>query len=539
MKESQIIIILTIVLLICGGVFFYLNTFVFQSFTFESAELSANGNKITEKLDYTPNKDYHTLYRDFITIVSDDSFIAEDHIKIDNVICSVGIPYYRDYLNHFYSTETQEVLYYTEKNEYGCSFGNDIGFYKNKDYNIAAIFTLKPTTLTEYKGKHYIKFFAYSANRHTLLIKGKNFKVSDNIVANDLILPQSNVIVFVEYEPEELSNYSIIKVDSLNTGNDWPKLILKILIYILPALISLIVYVKWGKENLEGDYPEELSDYPIKRKTWEVSTYFSPPLGKLDKNFLPSMILDFYYRKILDMKIIKTGVFKTKDLYIRILPTNLKLDEIETSLLDYLKEVEKIEKPKDGYFSIKHASSRLMGYGKALVKYNEIQKLLKKKSKDYIDHTGNIILNVFIPVFFIAAIFIVGDTLFAIVSLIIITLINNKSALFLRFKDDSYLEFQKWQGFKKFLSNSESIKIHPPKGVVVWGEYLVYATALGVGKKVLKVMKDLRIINQESYDSYSRIYVAGAFGAYAGARGGGAGGGFGGGGMGGGGGGGR
>jgi uncharacterized membrane protein len=46
------------------------------------------------------------------------------------------------------------------------------------------------------------------------------------------------------------------------------------------------------------------------------------------------------------------------------------------------------------------------------------------------------------------------------------------------------------------------MKLHGHKGTIVWGEFLVYATALGVADKVLKEMKDQKIITENQYNSY-------------------------------------
>lgn len=50
-------------------------------------------------------------------------------------------------------------------------------------------------------------------------------------------------------------------------------------------------------------------------------------------------------------------------------------------------------------------------------------------------------------------------------------------------------EFDKWISFKKFLNNFSNLKEYGPKSIVLWEKYLVYATALGVAKKVLRAIK--------------------------------------------------
>jgi uncharacterized membrane protein len=47
----------------------------------------------------------------------------------------------------------------------------------------------------------------------------------------------------------------------------------------------------------------------------------------------------------------------------------------------------------------------------------------------------------------------------------------------------------KWQAFKKYIQDFSLIKEYPPESVIVWNQFLVYATSLGVADKVEKSMK--------------------------------------------------
>ena len=87
--------------------------------------------------------------------------------------------------------------------------------------------------------------------------------------------------------------------------------------------------------------------------------------------------------------------------------------------------------------------------------------------------------------------------------------------------------------------NSFSIKTATHKTVVIWNEYLVYATALGVPKRVIEELKANNLIDERQVSMYNGVILAssasfssasgGAGGGFGGAGGGGAGGGGGGG----------
>lgn len=50
-----------------------------------------------------------------------------------------------------------------------------------------------------------------------------------------------------------------------------------------------------------------------------------------------------------------------------------------------------------------------------------------------------------------------------------------------------------WDAFKSFLSDFAMIQQYSPADLMIWKEWLVYGTALGVGEKVAAAMSDLNI----------------------------------------------
>lgn len=89
----------------------------------------------------------------------------------------------------------------------------------------------------------------------------------------------------------------------------------------------------------------------------------------------------------------------------------------------------------------------------------------------------------FFIIFFILLIFSVIDSL-----------VNNKISIFLtllfgRFSKAGKLKNLQWSNFEKYITDFSLIKKHPPKHVILWEEYLIYATAFGVAKEVTKALK--------------------------------------------------
>lgn len=67
------------------------------------------------------------------------------------------------------------------------------------------------------------------------------------------------------------------------------------------------------------------------------------------------------------------------------------------------------------------------------------------------------------------------------------------STLFGKWLGLSYKEKLEWNSFKRFLSDLALIRKYAPEDLPMWGEWLVYGTALGVGAAVVKAMKELNI----------------------------------------------
>ena len=67
------------------------------------------------------------------------------------------------------------------------------------------------------------------------------------------------------------------------------------------------------------------------------------------------------------------------------------------------------------------------------------------------------------------------------------------STLFGFWKDDHYKEKLEWDAFAFFLSDLALIRQYSPADLSMWGEWLVYGTALGLGDKVEQAMKNLHI----------------------------------------------
>jgi len=57
-----------------------------------------------------------------------------------------------------------------------------------------------------------------------------------------------------------------------------------------------------------------------------------------------------------------------------------------------------------------------------------------------------------------------------------------------RWTPEGRLYYEKWNNFKKYLTDFSALKEYPPESIKIWDSYLVYATSLGIAKEVLHNM---------------------------------------------------
>ncbi len=503
MGERKILFIACTILLVIGLVASYF--FMYDTeFNFYRSEITVNENQITERLYFTPDEDYHTLFRTFVDPIYVNS--AEGNsITIEEVKCSDGVPYvYAS--NGFFgfssgSPKPDVSNEYTLDNEYGCNFGSEYGFFPGNDYWIESTFTLNAENLFNVNGKNYIKFVAYSSDDHVSLSES-NLIINGDAQRDSTYTPDDNVVIYIPYENVE--GKSIITLNHFDYDHSYWKYIISFILALIPALALYICWRLFGKENMEPDIPEELSNYPSKRKGWEVAAYFNPPFNQIDKNFLSSLMLDLYNRKIIDIKTEKK-MFSER-CYLKVLTPNSTLDSVEKNFIETIKFLASDQKyVKEGYVDIKEAASSGSFKSQVQKRYKDLKSIVEQKGKNYLSSTKGILIYGMI----MFALFCIGSSFSAFGILIssfsglmIVIILSSTSSLLTKYKDNYYEEYKRWQGFKKYLSHAPSLKMHKSAGVVLWGEYLVYAAAFGIAEKVIKELKAQGLISDKQAMAY-------------------------------------
>jgi uncharacterized membrane protein len=76
------------------------------------------------------------------------------------------------------------------------------------------------------------------------------------------------------------------------------------------------------------------------------------------------------------------------------------------------------------------------------------------------------------------------------------------STIFGRWTKSGIEYYRKFKALEKFLSDYSLISERPPESLTVWEDYLIYATALGIGNKVRKTIDKLNVVEIKENDLY-------------------------------------
>jgi uncharacterized membrane protein len=268
--------------------------------------------------------------------------------------------------------------------------------------------------------------------------------------------------------------------------------------------ILLLLYVAFGREK-RFVVPKYLSTVPnAERKPWIVNLVFKGDAFDFDENGFYATLLDLHMKGKIRIDT------KNDGLAIKVLDQTGG-DVYESRVLKLLQDLS-----KDGIMdtdSIKEFAKNLPGseLGVLLRLNTELNYLTRvaepKVASEFVVSGRKRI----VPVLLISSLLLVASLLAlfiltniapilsiaAIVSVVpviqSVIAIAFSSTLFGKWLGESYKEKLEWDSFKRMLSDLALIGKYAPQDLSMWGEWLVYGTALGVGDSVVKAMKELKI----------------------------------------------
>ncbi|ABN58385.1 MULTISPECIES: DUF2207 domain-containing protein [Methanoculleus] len=300
-------------------------------------------------------------------------------------------------------------------------------------------------------------------------------------------------------------------------ANRWPPILyaaakilygLATVLVLAMPFILLGVYLRYGREK-PFTVPEYLSFTPnTALKPWQVNLLFKGDALDYDENGFYATILDLHRQK----KIVVTEKPDGKGVTVRIV-SGVSSDPYEQRVLNFLGNIADdhvVDTAELEEFA--RTARRSPGYQHRIVQY---QQSLAGLTRDvdtslahrYIKDGRTMIL----PLVFLGAIpcglsilafilapgaanlLIPAGTLAFIAAVQVGIAAIFPSTLFGFWKGDHYKEKLEWDAFSYFLSDLALIRQYSPADLSMWGEWLVYGTALGIGDKVEQAMKNLHI----------------------------------------------
>ena len=290
-------------------------------------------------------------------------------------------------------------------------------------------------------------------------------------------------------------------------------IIMRLLVLLAP-LILLLVYGRFGKERF-FTVPGTLSYVPNKRKPWQVNLVFKGDPFDFDR--------DGFYATILNLQrlnLVELQSDESNDLRIRLLKeANEAEDAYERKVLSFLDEnaIEGIFSYNS--FEVKIDKLRKRAENDSISALNELHKLRDDMSglmagpgedfgcEFFTNYGKATAMTAILPIALIAGTGILyvnfADSypqlnlgFYCAVVFLVQSFIPSflaPHAFFGKWKADYYKEKQEWDAFKEFLSDYAMIQKYIPDDISIWKDWLVYGTALGVGKNVVKAMDQLKI----------------------------------------------
>ncbi len=279
-------------------------------------------------------------------------------------------------------------------------------------------------------------------------------------------------------------------------------LALYLISFLLPPLLFVIIYYIYGRE-LSKEKVGYLNEYeyypPYEMSAAEASFYLE---GNIGNNALPATIMMLAYKGYVDIKEDK----KKKDVLIKIREPKFKkkLSWDEEEVLKLLKK-----NAKDGIVSIKEFKEKNTYNKEFALWYKDwVKEIKEKKIKKDLDTTGtkiyNIIAFIGFGISFIMPFLVFQGMEYAL----LLVLASVKPSLLGRWTKEGRIKNLRWNAFKRYLEDYTLLKKKPPSSVELWDLFMVYATAFGVAKKVLKAMKTIPMYEELKKTRRIAVYTA-------------------------------
>lgn len=286
---------------------------------------------------------------------------------------------------------------------------------------------------------------------------------------------------------------------------------------IIPICVYLSVRKKTAKATFKGKYYREL---PEDYGPAVMSKVVNGTMGVTSSCDMLATLLDLVRRKYVEIEpIYKEGKNKPEDYNLKLI--NKELEQLNVQEKHFVQELIFVdttqialkELSKKNTQSLKAQNKAVEAYNKWKEKIEDVAKekdLLKKPkdkiAKDILKCVFALVLSLGVAAFGVVMnyedILALGSisTFLGIYELVFVILQIND----LKIRTQKGVDHKAmWKAFKKFLQDFSKLDERDYKSLVIWEHYLVYATALGISKKVIK---QLKIVFPTEFEESSNMF---------------------------------
>jgi len=296
-------------------------------------------------------------------------------------------------------------------------------------------------------------------------------------------------LMALQKEQERIRREKLIKV-----GNMVQWLLYILALFMVVLLINL--YKKYGAEYKIANEAIYYREPPSTIKPAIAGMLFN--FQKYTDTFLQATILDLIRRKWIQYEEIEGNIFTRDHRMTKLSNPSDSLNEYETKLMD------EILFDKEASITIKGLKSKFNQ--SRTVYYSAFQSYLAQikadvTEKGYFDTKSNTIsilvmvlgiLMIFFSIIFgvSLSVFFFGSPKIGFIVLLPIGILYCLSFGALRRRTEKGKEeFVKWRAFRSFLKDFSNLKEYGPKSLIIWEQFLVYATVFGIASVVLRALK--------------------------------------------------
>ncbi len=291
-------------------------------------------------------------------------------------------------------------------------------------------------------------------------------------------------------------------------------------VYVLAVFLTFFLFGREPKVDYQGVYERDL---PSGDSPDIINAIVKNISGMLDENGIQAVIMNLYRLNYIDL------VTNEKNHTVIKIKNNITKNDLSITELEFFKFIKQFHDDKDGFdFSslkrkLMNSESLARDFNRHYRKYTSVVSAEVKKRGYF--HVIGYYLSVFFSVLMLIGSLIIPEYIaggntpdLQTVGLIFSPIMWYTAVIFILLPKDIFGKwskegrefYMKWDNFGKFLTEFSLLSEYPPQSIVVWEEYLVYATALGIADKVENALK--KLVPKEVWENQSNHMLM--YGAY-------------------------